>query len=101
MSDPTRPDAALADLPTISPYTVVRLNEAQFYLAPATIGEHVAAGLRTLLRESDRGPVLILGTLWLLARRRLSSGAQAPSVIRPARSHRRRVRVWPDHPAAS
>jgi hypothetical protein len=62
--DPSRPDAALAELPNIAPYTVVWLNEAQFYLAPDRLGEQVAAGLRNLLREPGRGPVLLLATLW-------------------------------------
>jgi hypothetical protein len=61
--DPTRPDAALTELPEIGPRTVVWLNEAQFYLAPNTVGEQVAAGLRRLL-EPGRGPVLIFATLW-------------------------------------
>ncbi|WP_156045618.1 hypothetical protein [Herbidospora cretacea] len=62
--DPTRPDAALADLARIGPYTVVWLNEAQFYLADPTLGERVAAGLRELLRDPGRAPVLVLATLW-------------------------------------
>jgi hypothetical protein len=62
--DPTRPDAALADLPQIGPHTVVWLNEAQLYLADPTLGERVAAGLRELLRDPRRGPVLVLATLW-------------------------------------
>jgi len=64
--DPTRPEAALRDLPSIGPRTVVWLNEAQFYLqAPADgLGEQVAAGLRELLRDSTRAPVLVLATLW-------------------------------------
>nr|WP_157554496.1 hypothetical protein [Herbidospora sakaeratensis] len=62
--DPTRPDAALADLARIGPYTVVWLNEAQFYLADPTLGERVGAGLRELLRDSARAPVLLLATLW-------------------------------------
>ena len=33
--DPSRPDAALRELPGIVPRTVVWLNEAQFYLDPA------------------------------------------------------------------
>jgi hypothetical protein len=54
--DPTRPDAALRDLPGIGPRTVVWLNEAQFYLDPAEdrLGEQVAAGLRELLRDPGR-----------------------------------------------
>jgi hypothetical protein len=42
---------------------VVWLNEAQFYL-DTPLGEQVAAGLRELLRNPARGPVLILATLW-------------------------------------
>lgn len=61
---PTHPDAALADLPNVAPYTVVWLNEAQRFLAPEKVGEQVAAGLRELLRQPGRGPVLVLATLW-------------------------------------
>lgn len=44
--DPTRPDAALRELPDIEPRTVVCLNEAQFYLdvTDSNLGERVAAG---------------------------------------------------------
>ena len=64
--DPSRPDAALRELPGIGPRTVVWLNEAQFYLdvTDAGLGERVAAGLRELLRHPPRTPVLILATLW-------------------------------------
>ncbi|GBQ03905.1 hypothetical protein SSP531S_53840 [Streptomyces spongiicola] len=62
--DPTRPDAALAELSGIAPYTVVWLNEAQFYLAPDPLGERVAAGLRNVLCDLRRAPVLVLATLW-------------------------------------
>ena len=64
--DPTRPDAALRELPGIGPRTVVWLNEAQFYLdvADGDLGERVAAGLRELLRDAARAPVLVLATLW-------------------------------------
>ena len=64
--DPSRPDAALAELPGIGPRTVVWLNEAQFYLDPAEagLGERVAAGLRELLRDPGRAPVLVLATMW-------------------------------------
>ena len=42
------------------------LNEAQFYLdvPEAGLGERVAAGLRELLRDPVRAPVLVLATLW-------------------------------------
>ena len=64
--DPSRPDAALRELPGIVPRTVVWLNEAQFYLDPAGagLGERVAAGVRELLRDPRRAPVLVLATVW-------------------------------------
>ena len=64
--DPSRPDAALRELPDIGPRTVVWLNEAQFYLddADGGLGERIAAGLRELLRDPARAPVLVLATLW-------------------------------------
>ena len=64
--DPSRPDAALRELPRIGPRTVVWLNEAQLYLevADGGLGERVAAGLRELLRDPARAPVLVLATLW-------------------------------------
>ncbi|MFE2103426.1 hypothetical protein, partial [Streptomyces sp. NPDC059468] len=61
---PSRPGAALADLADIAPNTVVWLNEAQYYLGPDLLGEQVAAGLRDLLRDPSRAPVLVLATLW-------------------------------------
>ena len=64
--DPSHPDAALREMPGIGPRTVVWLNEAQFYLqvADSGLGEQVAAGLRELLRDPRRAPVLVLATLW-------------------------------------
>jgi hypothetical protein len=64
--DPSRPEAALRDLGSIGPRTVVWLNEAQFYLGVSSggLGERVAAGLRELLRDPARTPVLVLATLW-------------------------------------
>ena len=64
--DPTRPEAALADLEWVGPRTVVWLNEAQFYLLTegSDLGERVGARLRTLLTDPGRAPVLILGTMW-------------------------------------
>src|SRR5262249_6481592 len=64
--DPSRPDAALRELSAIGPRTVVWLNEAQFYLdvEDGGLGERVAAGLRELLRDLARSPVLVLATLW-------------------------------------
>jgi hypothetical protein len=63
--DPSRPEAALRELSSIGRRTVVWLNEAQFYLdVPGGLGERVAAGLRELLRDPARAPVLVLATLW-------------------------------------
>ena len=61
--DPGRPAAALRDLAAVGPRTVVWLNETQEYLGGAE-GERVAAGLRSLLADPARAPVLVLGTLW-------------------------------------
>ncbi|MFJ9789310.1 tetratricopeptide repeat protein [Streptomyces globosus] len=64
--DPTRPEAALADIQNVGPRTVVWLNEAQHYLLPSTssLGERVVAGLRALLQDQTRSPILVLGTVW-------------------------------------
>lgn len=62
--DPTRAEAALADLARVAPRTVVWLNEAQHYLGDPQVGERIAAALHALLTDPGRGPVLILGTLW-------------------------------------
>jgi hypothetical protein len=64
--DPARPEVALRELPGLGPRTVVWLNEAQFYLdvPDGGLGERVAAGLRELLRDPARAPVLVLATLW-------------------------------------
>ena len=63
--EPTRPAALLAGLPLVGPRTVVWLNEAQSYLdTPDETGEKVAAGLRELLRDPARSPVLVVATLW-------------------------------------
>jgi hypothetical protein len=62
---PIDPQGALAGLPGAGPRTVVWLNEAQRYLdTPDGAGERVAAGLRVLLRDRARGPLLVLATLW-------------------------------------
>ena len=64
--DPSRPEATADALPVVGPRTVIWLNEAnQYLLTPASdLGERVAAGLRELLRDPERGPVLLLGTIW-------------------------------------
>ncbi|MET3985239.1 helix-turn-helix domain-containing protein [Streptomyces sp. PvR034] len=62
--DPSRVEAAVEDLARVGPRTVVWLNEAQHYLGDPSHGERVAAALHALLTTKDRGPVLVLGTLW-------------------------------------
>ncbi|MFF8867497.1 helix-turn-helix domain-containing protein [Streptomyces sp. NPDC015139] len=62
--DPTRVEAALEDLRRVQPRTVVWLNEAQHYLGDRAAGERIAAAVHRLLISPDRGPVLVLGTLW-------------------------------------
>jgi hypothetical protein len=64
--DPSRPEAVLRELGSIGPQTVIWLNDAHFYLdvAGGGLGERVAAGLRELLRDPARAPVLVLATLW-------------------------------------
>ncbi|MFE5886176.1 helix-turn-helix domain-containing protein [Streptomyces hydrogenans] len=62
--DPTRAEAALDDLHRVGPRTVVWLNEAQHYLGDREHGERIAAALHHLLVTPERGPVLVLGTLW-------------------------------------
>jgi hypothetical protein len=63
--EPSRPEAALRELSSIGPRTVVWLNEAQDYLGAADgLGERIAAGLRKALRDTARAPVLVLATLW-------------------------------------
>ncbi|MFA1550730.1 hypothetical protein [Actinomadura chokoriensis] len=61
---PMPPCAALAELPRLAPQTVVWLDDAHLYLTPAELGEQFATGLRTLLRDQARAPILVLGTLW-------------------------------------
>jgi hypothetical protein len=64
--DPSRPEAAADALSAVEPQTIIWLNEAQHYLlmAASELGERVAAGLRELLRDPTRAPVLVLGTIW-------------------------------------
>ncbi|QNQ32667.1 MULTISPECIES: lipopolysaccharide assembly protein LapB [Streptomyces] len=61
---PERPQAMLADLARVGPQTVIWLNEAQHYLLHQQHGEAIAAGLRSILRDTSCSPVLILGTIW-------------------------------------
>ncbi|MFI6933069.1 helix-turn-helix domain-containing protein [Streptomyces sp. NPDC050287] len=61
--DPTRAEAALADLHRVEQRTVVWLNNTQQYLGGES-GEQVAAAIHRLLTDVSRSPVLVLGTLW-------------------------------------
>ncbi|WP_405968828.1 hypothetical protein OG613_44885 (plasmid) [Streptomyces sp. NBC_00015] len=61
---PTQAEAALEKLDRVGPRTVVWLNEAQHYLGDRTAGERIAAHVHDLLVSPERGPVLVLGTLW-------------------------------------
>ncbi|MDO0909943.1 tetratricopeptide repeat protein [Streptomyces sp. DT2A-34] len=83
--DPTRPEAALAELALLAPRTVVWLNEAQHYLLTpaADHGERVAAGLRTLLDDPRRAPVLVLGTMWPEYWTRLTTSPAARTGVDP------------------
>ncbi|MFF0026566.1 helix-turn-helix domain-containing protein, partial [Streptomyces sp. NPDC005496] len=62
--DPTRAEAALQDLHHVQPRTVVWLNEAQHYIGNRAAGEQIAAAVHHLLVTPERGPVLVLATLW-------------------------------------
>ncbi|MFD5347076.1 hypothetical protein ACFWJY_25760 [Streptomyces anulatus] len=62
--DPTRAEAALEQLHQVQPRTVVWLNEAQHYLGDRTVGERISAAVHHLLVSEERGPVLVLATLW-------------------------------------
>lgn len=63
--EPTRAEAALADIERARHHTVVWLNEAQHYFgASRGLGERIASAIHSLLTDPNRGPVLVLGTLW-------------------------------------
>lgn len=74
--DPGRTEPLLAG---VGPRTVVWLNEAQEYLGGPD-GELVAAGLRGVLGDAARAPVLVLATLWPEEHDALTRdhGSQAP-----------------------
>ncbi|CAM5697055.1 putative protein OS=Streptomyces canus OX=58343 GN=AQI96_40690 PE=4 SV=1 [Streptomyces canus] len=62
--DPTPAQAALKGLHQVQARTVVWLNEAQQYLGDPVCGERIAAAVHHLLVSPERGPVLVLGSLW-------------------------------------
>ncbi|MEV7374501.1 ATP-binding protein [Streptomyces sp. NPDC090301] len=65
--DPT-PGKALAGAleEGVAPRTAIWLNELQRYVGESAgeEAERVAAGLRALLQDPERGPVLVLATVW-------------------------------------
>ena len=77
--DPSRPTAAGQAISEVGSYTVVWLNEAQYYLRTADpeVGERVSAGLRTLLDDAERRPVLVLATMWKQYWNALTASAKA------------------------
>jgi hypothetical protein len=72
---PRRPDAIMQALRCgqVGPRTVIWLNEAQRYLDAGAAGEEVAAALQDLLHQPQRGPILVLGSLWPRYRDQLTS----------------------------
>jgi hypothetical protein len=63
--DPNRAEAVLANIDRVGPKTVLWLNDAQHYFSAGNaLGERVAAALSTLLTDPQRGPVLVVATLW-------------------------------------
>ncbi|TDD27199.1 hypothetical protein E1287_35075 [Actinomadura sp. KC06] len=78
---PERPLAVVEALRSnrIAGRTVIWLNEAQFYLQAPQAGEQVAAELQALLADDDRGPVLILGSMWPDFWRTLTTTPEHPS----------------------
>ncbi|EME60925.1 SEL1-like repeat protein [Amycolatopsis decaplanina] len=63
---PSPAQAVLDGLARVPPYTVVWLNELQHYLVSpeANVSELLAANVRELIRDRQRAPVLIMGTIW-------------------------------------
>ncbi|MEU8252381.1 hypothetical protein [Nonomuraea sp. NPDC048916] len=64
--DLTNPEVFLKELTLVAPRTVIWINESQHYLFTPTsaLGERVSVALRELLRDHERAPVLVLGTIW-------------------------------------
>ncbi|MFF0383518.1 hypothetical protein [Streptomyces sp. NPDC004286] len=63
---PERPAALLHALRegVLEPRTVLWLNEADLYLLVKEYAAQVSATLQELLTDRQRGPVLVLGTMW-------------------------------------
>lgn len=86
--DPTRAEAALAELTRVGTQTVIWFNEAQHYLGDPQHGEHIAAAVHQLLTDPSRVPVLVLGTLWPEYARQLTA-QPAPGAPDAADPHSR------------
>jgi tetratricopeptide (TPR) repeat protein len=81
---PMSPNELLATLPAIGPHTVLWLNELHRYLHTDDVrrDETIASWLLETLRDPDRAPVLVLGTLWHEYRLRLAP-AEIDNDVRP------------------
>ncbi|MGW5733549.1 MULTISPECIES: hypothetical protein [Streptomyces] len=73
---PERPAALLNALQEgmLEPHTVLWLNEADQYLLTKEYAPRVSASLQALLTDHQRGPVLVLGTMWPVFWDRLTEG---------------------------
>ncbi|WP_433574185.1 hypothetical protein [Nocardia brasiliensis] len=81
--NPTRLQALREGLPEIGARTVLWLNDTHRYFeeGTATDREQTATGLRTLLADTARAPVLILGTLWPTHYDSLTSDPSSPTRV--------------------
>ncbi|MDQ0763890.1 helix-turn-helix domain-containing protein [Streptomyces canus] len=62
--NPTPAEAAMDGIARVEPRTVVWLDDVERYLLAPELGERVAYAIGRLLRQLDRGPILVLGTIW-------------------------------------
>ncbi len=61
---PSYPEALGQALGSIGRRTVIWLNDMQNFELDSTAGTRIVAGLRELLDDTERAPVLVIGTLW-------------------------------------
>ncbi|MFE7271858.1 helix-turn-helix domain-containing protein [Streptomyces sp. NPDC057623] len=62
--NPTPAEAVMDGIARVEPRTVVWLDDVERYLLAPELGERVAYAIGRLLRQLDRGPILVLGTIW-------------------------------------
>ncbi|WP_316779553.1 hypothetical protein [Streptomyces sasae] len=62
--NPSPAEAVLEGLGRVEPRTVVWLDDTDRYLLAPELGEQVAYVLQRRLVRPDRGPILVLGTIW-------------------------------------